>query len=142
MPVNRIRQLEKIQSFTVWAAYWRKSISFFLLPIYTRIFTPSDYGTIEMLAVLASFLGAFMILGLDSAPIDVLFQSERRGRECSRDSRIIYFTAEVIMGCVNSGSATFWAPYLNYWFFGGKLSWEYFALAFGGTLLGKQQVKA
>ena len=41
-------------------------ISFFLIPIYTRVFTPADYGTIEMLIVVSNFLGMIMFLGMDA----------------------------------------------------------------------------
>lgn len=135
MPVNRIRQLGKDSIIYGLGGVLAKSISFFLLPIYTRIFTPSDYGTIEMLAVLASFLGAFMILGLDSAQSMFFFKVKEEGESAQGILVSSILQLRLLWGASIVVLATFLAPYLNYWFFGGKLSWEYFALAFGGTLL-------
>lgn len=44
-----------------------KSIGIFLVPIYTRIFLPDDYGVIALIETLLSLLGMFVILGLDDA---------------------------------------------------------------------------
>jgi O-antigen/teichoic acid export membrane protein len=42
-------------------------IAIFLVPLYTRVFTPSDYGIIGSLASLTGLLSTFIVLGLDSA---------------------------------------------------------------------------
>ena len=42
------------------------ALQFLLLPIYTRLLTPADYGTLEILTVFGTFLGIFMQLGLRS----------------------------------------------------------------------------
>jgi O-antigen/teichoic acid export membrane protein len=44
-----------------------KSLAFFILPIYTRIFSPSEYGVIEMFSTIAGILSILMTMGLDSA---------------------------------------------------------------------------
>jgi len=44
-----------------------KSLAFFTLPIYTRLFSPEQYGVIEMLATLSAIFSIFMTMGLDSA---------------------------------------------------------------------------
>ena len=51
----------------------------FLLPLYTRFFAPSDYGVIETLNVINSFLGAVLILGMDSAQSFFFFQQKESG---------------------------------------------------------------
>ena len=38
-----------------------------MLPIYTQFFTGADFGIIEMLAVLSSFMGAILVTRMDSA---------------------------------------------------------------------------
>lgn len=43
-----------------------KSIAFFTLPIYTRIFSPEEFGIIEMFATLSGILSIFMTMGLDA----------------------------------------------------------------------------
>ena len=42
-------------------------IAIFLVPIYTRIFNPEQYGIIELIGVSFTFLGLFLNLGLDTA---------------------------------------------------------------------------
>lgn len=37
------------------------------MPVYTRIFLPNDYGVIDLIATITTFLNLFLILGLDSA---------------------------------------------------------------------------
>ena len=44
-----------------------KSIAFFTLPIYTSIFSPEEFGIIEMFSTVGGFLTIFMTMGLDSA---------------------------------------------------------------------------
>ena len=88
-----------------------------------------------MLTVISSLLGAIMILGLDSAQSMFFFKVKEKGGSAQGilvssilQLRLIWGIAVVIL-------ATLSAPFLNHFFFEGKLSWEYFALAFGGTLL-------
>lgn len=42
-------------------------VGVFLVPVYTRIFSPDDYGIIDLIATVTFFLNFFLILGLDSA---------------------------------------------------------------------------
>ena len=42
-------------------------IGIFLVPIYTRIFTPADYGVISLVTTLFALLSILVILGLDSS---------------------------------------------------------------------------
>ncbi|MDD5584555.1 MAG: hypothetical protein PHV55_05845, partial [Candidatus Omnitrophica bacterium] len=44
-----------------------KSILFLLIPVFTRIFSPQQYGEIETLVMLNNFLGIFLMMGLDAA---------------------------------------------------------------------------
>ena len=45
----------------------RRSINVFLLPLYTRVFSPADYGIIGSLTSFADCISLLIILGLDSA---------------------------------------------------------------------------
>ncbi|MCX5829559.1 MAG: oligosaccharide flippase family protein [Deltaproteobacteria bacterium] len=42
-------------------------LSIFLVPIYTRIFSPEDYGVMSLVTTTMSLVGIFVILALDSA---------------------------------------------------------------------------
>ena len=65
--MSRIKQLSKDSIIYGLGGGLVKGFSFFLLPIYTSIFSPSDYGKIEMIVVITSFLSAILIIGMDSA---------------------------------------------------------------------------
>lgn len=51
-------------------------VSLFLIPVYTRVFAPSDYGVISMVDVTVAFLLPLIVLGLDSASYRWYFDSE------------------------------------------------------------------
>jgi O-antigen/teichoic acid export membrane protein len=42
-------------------------ISVFLVPIYTRIFVPSDYGVVSLVVIIAALLNILLILSLDNS---------------------------------------------------------------------------
>lgn len=42
-------------------------IGFFLMPIYTRVFAPEDYGVISLVATTMAVVSVFVVLALDSA---------------------------------------------------------------------------
>ena len=119
-----------------------KSVSFFTLPIYTRIFTPADYGTIEMLLVLSNFLGAILVMGMDSAQSMYFFKYKIEGK--AAQARIVSSILQWRLlwggGVVLIGTLT--APLLNAAFFAGKLGIEYFAIAFSSTLFAQVMVQS
>ena len=78
--MSRLNQLGKDSAVYGLGGVLAKSVSFFTLPIYTRIFTPADYGTIDMLAVLSSFLGAILVMGMDSAQSMYFFKHKEEGK--------------------------------------------------------------
>ena len=111
-----------------------KSVSFFLLPIYTRIFTPADYGTIEMLTVISSFLSAILVMGMDSAQSMYFFKFKKNGKIAQAKIVSAILQWRLLWGICIVLLATLIAPILNALFFQGKLSLEYFAIAFVGAL--------
>jgi O-antigen/teichoic acid export membrane protein len=134
---SRFKQLGKDSLVYGVGGILAKSIGFFLLPVYTRIFTPADYGTIEMLVVLNSFLGSILVMGMDSAQSFYFFEQEKEGEKAQArvvtailQWRITWGSGIVLLG-------TLLSPLLNKYFFNGQLSWEYFAVAFIGALFGQ-----
>ena len=132
--MSRLKQLGKDSFVYGFGGMLAKSVSFFTLPIYTRIFTPADYGTIEMLVVLSSFLGAILVMGMDSAQSMYFFKHKEEGQciqACIVSAilqwRLLWGTGIVLI-------ATLIAPLLNAAFFDAKLGLEYFAIAFASTL--------
>jgi O-antigen/teichoic acid export membrane protein len=130
----RLKQLGKDSLIYGVGGIFAKGVSFFLLPIYTRIFTPADYGTIEMLSVMSSFLAAILVMGMDSAQSMYFFKHKEEGLKAQ--ARIVSSILQwrLIWGSVIVIIASLLAPLLNAAFFNGKLGWDYFAIAFIGTL--------
>lgn len=131
---DRLKQLGKDAFVYGVGGSLAKSVSFFLLPVYTRIFTPADYGTIEMLTVMSSFVAAILVMGMDSAQSMYFFKHKEEGQKAQArivssilQWRLVWGTGIVLI-------STLLAPLLNAAFFNGKLGWEYFAIAFVGTL--------
>jgi O-antigen/teichoic acid export membrane protein len=107
-----------------------KSIGFFLLPIYTRVFNPEDYGDIEMLSVIASYVGLCFAMGMDSAQSMYFFKVRQEG--VSAQARIVTAVLQwrLLFGSAIVLLSTLLAPILNTLFFSGRLNWEHFAVAF------------
>ena len=133
--MHRLKQLGKDSLIYGIGGIFAKGVSFFLLPVYTRIFTPADYGTIEMLTVISSFLGCILVMGMDSAQSMYFFKVKEEGK--AAQARIVSAILQwrVIWGGTIVLITTMTAPLLNAWFFMGQLDWEYFAIAFVGALL-------
>ncbi|WP_321529294.1 oligosaccharide flippase family protein [Sedimenticola selenatireducens] len=132
--MSRLIQLGKDSLVYGLGGILAKGLSFLLLPVYTRIFTPADYGTIEMLTVLSSFFASLLVMGMDSAQSMYFFKVKEEGRVAQ--ARIVSAILQwrlIWGGCITLLS-TLMAPLLNAWFFEGQLSWGYFAIAFVGAL--------
>jgi O-antigen/teichoic acid export membrane protein len=134
---GKLKQLGKDAVVYGLGGILAKSIGFFLLPVYTRLFTPADYGTIEMLVVLNSFLGSILVMGMDAAQSFYFFEQAKEGEKAQ--ARVV---TAILQWRITWGSgivllATLLSPLLNKYFFNGQLSWEYFAIAFIGTLFGQ-----
>lgn len=132
--MSRLKQLGQDSVIYGVGGVLAKGLSFFLLPIYTRIFSPADYGTIEMLTVVSSFLAAILVMGMDSAQTMYFFKVKEDGRAAQAGIVSAILQWRLIWGSIMVVVAALLAPLLNAWFFQGLLSWEYFAVAFAGAL--------
>ena len=111
-----------------------KGIGFFLLPVFTRIYSPAEYGTIEMLGVITSFVSALLVMGLDSAQSFYFFEQKARGR--AEQARLISAILQwrLTWGMAIVIVATLATPLLEALFFNAHLGWGSFAAAFVGAL--------
>jgi len=64
---SKLKQLSKESLVYGLSGVIGRFIGIFLVPIYTRIFVPSDYGVLDLIAVFSGIVGILIILGLDSA---------------------------------------------------------------------------
>lgn len=130
----RLRQLAKDSVIYGIGGAAGNGITFFMLPVYTRIFSPADYGTIEMMTVIVSLLTAFLVMGMDSAQSFYFFEQKGKGKPAQKIlvSAILQWRLTWGLGMVLFAGAM--APLINRWFFGGELPWVYFAVSFSGAL--------
>lgn len=66
---NKLKQLGKESLIYGLSRVIGRLVGAFLVPIYTRVFIPSDYGIVDLISTYASILSIFIILGLDTAMI-------------------------------------------------------------------------
>ncbi|MCP4367450.1 MAG: oligosaccharide flippase family protein [Deltaproteobacteria bacterium] len=109
-----------------------KAMIFLLMPVYTRIFSPADYGTITMLTVLTSFLGAVLTMGMGATQTFYFFEQKKEGNVAQARVITAIFQWRLTWGLILVGGAFLLSPILNRQFFDGQLTWLYFALAFAG----------
>ena len=132
--MNRIKQLSKDSLIYGIGGAVGKGISFFLLPIYTRIFSPSDYGNIEMLSIIVSLLSAFLVMGLDSAQSFYFFEQKVYGKVSQKSLVSSILQWRLTWGLIVVLIAGTLSPLINNWFFGGTLPLIYFGVSFFGAL--------
>jgi O-antigen/teichoic acid export membrane protein len=131
---HRFKQIGKDSLIYGIGGILGKGIGFFLLPVYTRLFTPAEFGTIEMLAVLNSFLGSILVMGMDTAQSFYFFEQKKEGQRAQAKVVTSILQWRITWGSGIVLFATLISPLLNRYFFDGQLSWEYFAIAFAGIL--------
>jgi O-antigen/teichoic acid export membrane protein len=131
--LSRLKQLSKDSLIYGLGGTLSKGLSFFLLPLYTKIFSPSQYGDIESVTVIASILSAILSLGLDSAQSFYFFEQKKVSREAQIRVissvllwRLLWGGLIVILvGCAS--------PLINLYFFNHKLNLIYFEISFAGA---------
>jgi len=95
---------------------------------------PEDYGTIEMLAVLSSFLSTIMVMVMDSTQSFYFFKEKQDGIRSQAKVVSAILQWRLIWGSLCVGCAMLLAPFLSSFFFNGKIGWEFFAVAFSAAL--------
>jgi O-antigen/teichoic acid export membrane protein len=128
--LDRLKRLGKDSLVYGLGGIVARAIGVVLLPIYTRILTPADYGDIEMLGVIGTFFGALLSTGMEAAQSFYFFEQKPHG--LAAQARVVSAIAQwrLTWGVVLVVLATACAPLLNRAFFDGRLEWYYFGLVF------------
>src|SRR5690349_15975491 len=83
-----------------------------LVPFYTRVFTPEDYGVMGLVAATTTLLAAFAPLGSDAGAIRIY--QDNRDAEHRKSTLATWvwfeFTVSVLVGAVVAWSAPRFAP--------------------------------
>jgi O-antigen/teichoic acid export membrane protein len=132
--LKELKQLGKDSIIYGLGGALANGIGFFLLPVYTRVFTPADYGTKEMLTLLSSFLAAFMAMGMDSAQSFYFFKQKENGVNAQARVVTAILQWRLVWGTTCVVLIMFFTPLLNKFFFHGGISWHFFAIAFFAAL--------
>lgn len=86
-------------------------ISFFLLPVYTRVFAPSDYGIMELISTLVSIVSVSLILGTDSALAFHFYKTPSDTDRRETISSLLFF--ETLVGGVIAAISFLFAPWIG-----------------------------
>ena len=109
-------------------------ISFLFIPIYTRIFSPSEYAKIEILTVITNIASTIFCMGMDSALTQYFYKLKKYGlsKQAELVSSIIQW--RILFGTITVILATTFSPLINKFFFDGELNVIYFFAAFTSAL--------
>ncbi len=85
-----------------------KLVAVFLVPLYTRVFTPEDFGIIALIEVLIGLVGMFAVLGLDGAAARWYYDSDEvDDRRATIGS---WFWCELAAGAAMAAGLVVFAP--------------------------------
>ncbi len=73
----KFKQLAGQSSLYTIGEVLRSSLSFLLLPIYTRLLSPADYAILGVMSPIFALLSALMALGLPAALVRFYFDYQR-----------------------------------------------------------------
>ena len=98
-----------------------KAIAFFTLPIYTKIFTPEQYGIIEMFSTIGGILSIFMTMGLDSAQSYYFMEAKNKKTYDIKEITTSILGLRIVLGIGVIGIVSIFAPFILNFAFDTKL---------------------
>ncbi len=132
--MQRLRQLTADTIVYGLGGVVSKGIAFLTIPIFTRIFSPEEFGNIEMLVVIGNFVGSFMVMGMDSAQSMYFFKNKKKGTFVQAEIISSILQWRIIWGAIIVIFSTLLAPVLNLMIFSGNLYWEHLLIVFSSVL--------
>ncbi|MFY9100647.1 flippase [Aliarcobacter cryaerophilus] len=98
-----------------------KSIAFFTLPIYTRIFSPEEFGIIEMFVTISGILSILMTLGLDSTQSYYFMEAKNKSTYDIKKVTTSILQLRITLGVILIGLVSLLAPFILDFAFDTKL---------------------
>jgi len=98
-----------------------KSIAFFTLPIYTTIFTPQEFGIIEMFSTISGIFSILMTMGLDSTQSYYFMEAKNKGTYDIKKVTTSVLQLRITLGLLLIGLVTMFAPFILDFAFDTKL---------------------
>jgi O-antigen/teichoic acid export membrane protein len=99
--------LEKILFFVKQSAVYSLGsltlplVGIFMVPLYTRVFTPDDYGIIYLVQITITFLTVLLTLGLDNANARYYMDSkDDRDRKLTASTTLFFIVTAVLALCL------------------------------------------
>ncbi len=89
--IARLKPLLKDSLIYGLGRYINTFIGALFIPIYTRIFSPAEYGIVDLIGATVSMIVIFLILGLDSATALYFYDTEDRHNQKKIISTSFYF---------------------------------------------------
>ncbi|PIR21818.1 MAG: hypothetical protein COV44_11145, partial [Deltaproteobacteria bacterium CG11_big_fil_rev_8_21_14_0_20_45_16] len=102
-----------------------RGLGFFLLPIYTRIFSTAEYGSIEMLLLTSNLVSLVISAATDSGQSFFFFKEKEHGHAAQKGVVNAVLQWRLIWGLCIVVLSSFLTPMINESFFNFQLSnWE------------------
>lgn len=106
-----------------------KGIAFLLLPIYTRIFTTTEYGSLEVVLVVNTLFAAILNMGMDSALSYYFVEAKKINQERAAQVVTSILQWRMIWGifcCFIIGTLS---PLISYYLFDGAINRNIFTIS-------------
>jgi O-antigen/teichoic acid export membrane protein len=104
------------------------------LPIFTRLFSPGEYAFIDMVSVVNVLLCSIINLGFELGQGVYFFEEKKKGIQAQKELVSSIFRIRLVWGTGVVIFCTLCFPVFNSLFFDNRLPWQYFLLAFTGSL--------
>ncbi|PPK99542.1 lipopolysaccharide biosynthesis protein [Parapedobacter indicus] len=114
MPISRIKSLAKDSIIYGLSSVIARLITVFLVPIYTRIFSPEDYGTLNIINTTFMLIGVLAVFALDSATARWFYDTSDESEKKATFSSWFWFqfTVSVLFALLLIAMTPFFAKYL------------------------------
>jgi O-antigen/teichoic acid export membrane protein len=132
--ISKAKQLSKDSLAYGIGSVISRSMNLIALPIFTRLFSPGEYAFIDMVSVVNVLLCSVMNLGFDLGQGVYFFEEKKKGVQAQKELISTIFRIRIIWGIGVVIFCTLCFPVFNSLFFDDRLPWQYFALAFTGSL--------